>query len=67
MIPIKDSNGLFRDEETNAILNCNEHEYNEYLKIKNRKLQERQELDGIKTDIQEIKDCLKLLIERINN
>jgi hypothetical protein len=67
MIPIKDTTGLFRDEETNAVLNCNEHEYNEYLKIKNAKLQEKQELDKIKTDIQEIKDCLKIIIERINN
>lgn len=67
MIPIKDSNGLFRDEETNAVLNCNEHEYNEYLKIKTKKLQEREELDNIKSDIQEIKNCLKLLVERINN
>lgn len=67
MIPIKDANGLFRDEETNAILNCNEHEYNEYVKIKNKKLQEKQEIDIIKSDIKEIKDCLKLLIEKINN
>lgn len=67
MIPIKDNNGLFRDEETNAILNCNEQEYNEYLKIKNKKLRDKEELDNIKSDIKEIKDCLKLLIERINS
>ena len=67
MIPIKDNGGLFRDEGTNAVLNCNDSEYNEYIKLKNKKLNEKQELDSIKSDIEEIKSALKIIIEKINN
>lgn len=66
MIPIKDNKGLFRDEKSNAVVNCNDAEYHQYLKIKNQKLQEKQEIEQIKSDISEIKDALKILIEKIN-
>ena len=48
MIPVKDHKGLFRDENTNAILNCNDYEYEEYLKIKNKLLNEKNEIDELK-------------------
>lgn len=66
MIPIKDNRGFYRDEKTNAILNCNDVQYNEYIKMKNKKSLEDQELDKIKNDIEEIKNALKTLIETIN-
>lgn len=67
MIPVKDHKGLYRDENTNAILNCNDFEYEQYLKMKNQKIFQESEIKNIKNDIQEIKDCLKLIIEKINN
>lgn len=67
MIPVKDHKGLYRDENTNAILNCNDFEYEQYLKMKNQKISQESEIKNIKNDIQEIKDCLKLIIEKINN
>lgn len=66
MIPVKDYRGLYRDESTNAILNCNENEYDQYLKLKNQRLMQKTEIDTIKNDINEIKDALKLIIEKIN-
>lgn len=66
MIPVKDHRGLYRDESTNAILNCNDNEYEQYLKLKNQKLLQQTEIAAIKNDINEIKDALKLIIEKIN-
>ena len=66
MIPIKDNRGFYRDEKTNAVLNCNDAQYNEYIKMKNKKSLDEQELNKIKNDIEEIKSALKTLIETIN-
>lgn len=66
MIPVKDHKGLYRDEKTNAILNCNDMEYEQYIKNKNQKISEENEIKTIKNDIEEIKKCLKLIMEGIN-
>ena len=66
MIPIKDNRDFYRDEKTNAVLNCNDTQYNEYIKMKNKKSLDGQELNKIKNDIEEIKSALKTLIETIN-
>jgi len=60
---------LIRDEETKAIINTNMSDYNKYVmqrKIKerdNQKLQLLEEnVDSIKSDIEEIKTILRSLI-----
>jgi len=63
MIPVEGHKGLFRDEKSNAILNCNNYEYEEYLKIKTNIINEKNEIDGLKNEIKEIKFLLKQLIE----
>ena len=40
MKPIKDNNGLLRDEKTNAVININDTEYDAYLAEKKRILSE---------------------------
>ncbi len=62
MIPVKGHKGLFRDEKTGAIVNSNLSEYNNYISMKNKKQLEREELDKIKSDIEEIKGLLKKLV-----
>ena len=62
MIPVKGHKGLFRDEESGAIINTNVSEYNNYMIMKNKKQSEKDELDKIKSDIQEIKNLLKELV-----
>jgi uncharacterized metal-binding protein len=69
MIPVKDNKFLFRDEKTNAIVNCSDYEYEKYIKIKTEKLKEiekTKELENdvkkLKTDIEEIKELLKQVI-----
>ena len=62
MIPVKGHKGLFRDEKTGAIVNSNLSEYNNYISMKNKKQLDREELDKIKSDIEEIKGLLKKLV-----
>ena len=44
-IKVKDSGSLYRDEESGAILNCSDSEYNSYLKLKEKKMKEVSEMD----------------------
>ena len=55
MIPIKDHKNLFRDEKTGAVVNTDPNGYNQYKKMKSAKKSQREELDRIKEDIEEIK------------
>jgi hypothetical protein len=62
MIPVKGHSELYRDENSNAILNCSDIEYNEYLKVKNIIINQKTEIDTIKNDIEEIKLLIQSLI-----
>jgi len=55
MIPVKDHRGLYRDEKTNAVLNCNDNEYDQYVKIKNQRMTQQMEISELKNEIKEIK------------
>jgi len=62
MIPVEGHKNLFRDEKSGAIVNCDSAAYSQYMKMKEQKKRERDELDQIKNDIDEIKSLLKELI-----
>jgi hypothetical protein len=53
---------LFR-EESGAIVNNDTQQYNEYIRMKSERRRQREEIDGLKQDISEIKS---LLMEIIN-
>ena len=61
-VKVKDSNSLYRDEESGAILNCNDTAYNNYLKMKENKMREVSEMDKLKDDVDELKDMMKLIL-----
>ena len=62
MIPVKGHPNLYRDEQTGAIINCDNYSYNQYVNsLRNRDSQKR-ELDQMKKDIDEIKALLKEII-----
>ena len=62
MIPVEGHKNLFRDEKSGAIVNTDTHGYSQYIKMKNEKQKQREEIDQIKDDITEIKSLLKELI-----
>jgi hypothetical protein len=63
MIPVEGHRGLYRDEKSNAIVNCNDYEYQEYLRAKNSSLDEKSEIENLKTELTEIKLLLSKLLE----
>jgi hypothetical protein len=66
MIPVKGHPDLYRDENTGAILNCDDTSYQNYIQNKNlkqaQKLVEKNEIEQLKKDVTEIKSLLMELI-----
>lgn len=62
MIPVEGEKNLFRDEKSGAIVNCDTFGYSQYIKMKNDRKKQREEIDQIKNDISEIKSLLKEFI-----
>jgi hypothetical protein len=62
MIPVEGHQNLFRDEKSGAIVNTDSVGYEEYIKMREEKKKQREEIDVIKNDIIEIKSLLKELI-----
>ena len=65
-IKVKDSGSLYRVEESGAILNCSDSEYNSYLKLKEKKMREVSEMDKLKNDVDELKDMMKLILNKLD-
>ena len=65
-VKVKDSNSLYRDEESGAILNCNDTAYNNYLKMKENKMKDVSEMDKLKVDVDELKDMMKLILSKLD-
>ena len=71
LIPVQDSPGIFRDSETNAIINKNTSDYNLYVRSRN-KLKTKEErivalekkVDHLTGDIGDIKSMLQTLISK---
>ena len=61
LIRVEGEKHLFRDPETGAILNTDSSGYNQYVKMRKRRQTQKEELDTLKKDIEEIKSLLKEL------
>ena len=62
MIRVEGHTNLYRDEKTGAIINDDSSGYSAYIKAKEKKLLEKQELDNMKKEISEIKEKDKKLL-----
>ena len=67
MIPVEGHKKLFRDEKTGAIVSTDNNAYTNYVSVKNKKIDEKAELDKMKKDINEIKTLLKQLTNQITS
>jgi hypothetical protein len=63
-IPIEGHPNLYRDSETNAIINCDKSEYINYLNSVSNKEKEKTEIEFMKNEISEIKTLLYKLLEK---
>ena len=64
MIPVEGHKNLYRDEKSGAIINHDSQGYSQYKRLKEKKLIEKQELDRMKSDIEEIKLLLKQIVNK---
>ena len=64
LIPVEGENYLFRDPQSNAIVNTNTSGYDAYITRREVSLNEKQRLDNLESEIGEIKSLLKALAER---
>ena len=65
-LKVKDSGSLYRDEESGAIINCSNSQYEEYLKLKEQKMKEVSEMDKLKDDVDELKNMMKLILSKLD-
>ena len=69
-IKVKGHDHLIRDPKTNAIINTNMSEYNEYLSRRDSKLKDNQKVQNLESDVANIKedlDEIKFLLRRLVN
>ena len=56
---------IIRDLETNAVINTNKTAYQDYLKMREQKLNEIQRLDKLENEVGEIKSLLQKLVDKL--
>ena len=57
-VKVKDHLGLVRDPRTNAILNTNKSEYDEYIKARKKNRSKSERVEQLETDVNDIKNDL---------
>lgn len=62
MIPVEGHINLFRDENSGAIVNLDTKEYQNYVRLRSERKRQREEIEQLKSDVSEIKQLLKELI-----
>ena len=67
MIKVEGHSQLYRDETTGAIINCDDNGYDQYIKSLNYRKNQKEELNNMKKELDEIKSLLKILVEGKNN
>ena len=67
MIPVEGHSNLYRDENTNAIINRDKNAYNDYMDQKRRNTDKQVELDEMKKEIEELKTMLNSLASKITS
>ena len=67
MIKVEGHSHLYRDETTGAIINCDDNGYDQYMKSLNYRKNQKEELNNMKKELDEIKSLLKILVEGKNN
>jgi len=71
LIPVEGKDGFYRDSKTNAIVNKNHLEYQSYVSNREKLLSDKErivnletELGDIRSDLDEIKSLIKMVIQR---
>ena len=70
-LKVKSDVSLVRDMDSNAIINQNQSEYDKFVRVSQKKYEEkrkfddmRKDLNSLKTDMEEIKTLLKNIMDK---
>tara|TARA_B100000287_G_scaffold367213_1_gene362845 strand:+ start:2304 stop:2573 length:270 start_codon:yes stop_codon:yes gene_type:complete len=73
LIPVDNREGWFRDPDSNAVVNCNKSQYDQYMASYNKRHKKEKEfsalqtdVDTLKSDISDMKSMLLQLVEKQN-
>ena len=66
MIKVKGHAHLYRDPQTGAIINNDDQGYSQYVKSLEIRKNQKNEIENMKKDIDEIKSLLKILVDGNN-
>ena len=67
MIPVEGHKNLFRDENTNAIINTDRSAFNDYMNTRRINADKKAEMDDVKRELAELKSLLKELASKITS
>ena len=67
MIQVEGHKNLFRDENTNAIINTDKAAYNDYINSRRINSDKQAELDAMKNEIETLKSMLNDLASKITS
>ena len=62
MIPVKGHPNLYRDENSGAIINCDDQAYNQYINSINNRRNQQLQIENLQKDVDEIKQLLRELL-----
>lgn len=65
LIPVEGHSYLWRDSETGAIVNGDDSNYQAYIRQRDAKKAEKDEIESMKKDIDDIKNMLSKIIEKL--
>ena len=67
MIPVEGDKNLFRDENTNAIINTDKVAYENYVSLRKRNQEKKMDMDSMKKELEELKSLLNELASKITS
>ena len=67
MIPVEGHKNLYRDENSNAIVNTDHAAYNDYINTRRINSDKQAELDQMKSEIETLKSMLNDLASKITS
>ena len=67
MIPVEGHKNLFRDENTNAIINTDTIGYENYMRMRKRNDDKQVEMDAMKKELETLKSMLNELASKITS
>jgi len=66
LIPIEKNPSLKRVENSGAIVNTSKSDFDNYMLRKNSELEKTTQFNQLRTDVDELKDMMKLLISKLD-